>query len=136
MNILSKDSLNLIQNIYKYVTKKKLIIFIPHIRGGGVEKNFFSTIKNLKKSGIKLFVICCSKKKFNKKLKINDKSGIFQLDKFPLQAKLIFSFLFLIYYNFRKKYPILSFQGNVYAIIASKIVQFFRVSLFSVTRAE
>ena len=101
---------------------KKLITFLPQVNDGGVEKNFFSTIKNLKKSGIKLFVICCSKKKFYKKLKINDNTGIFQLDKFPLQAKLIFSFLFLIYYNFRKKYPILSFQGNVYAIIASKII--------------
>ena len=49
---------------------------------GGLEKNFFSTIK---------------------KFKINDKSGIFQLDKFPQQVKLIFSFLFLIYYNFRNK---------------------------------
>ena len=101
---------------------KKLITFLPQVNDGGLEKNFFSIIRNLKKSGIKLIVICCSKKKFNKKLKINEETGIFQLDKFPLQVKLIFSFFFLIYYNFRKKYPILSFQGNIYAIIASKII--------------
>ena len=97
-------------------------MFLPSVNKGGMEKNFFSTAKNLKKRGIKLFAISCSKNKFNKKLKIKKKYGVFELDNLNLNLKFLISFIVLIVINYRKKIPVLSFQGNILAIIASKII--------------
>ena len=101
---------------------KNLIVFIPSITNGGMEKNFFSTAKNLKKKGINILGVSCSKNKFKKKVNLKRNYGLLELDKINLKIKLLLSFFILIIKNFYRKYPVLSFQGNIFAIIASKII--------------
>ena len=101
---------------------KNLIIFIPSITNGGMEKNFFSTTKNLKKGGVNILGISCSKKKFKNQIKLKRNYGLLELDNLNLKLKLFLSFFVLIIKNFKQKNPVLSFQGNIFAIIASKII--------------
>ena len=101
---------------------RNLIMFLPTVNKGGMEKNFFSTAKNLKKKGINLSAISCSKNKFIKKFNISNNSGVLEFDRLNLNLKFLISFIVLIIKNFKKKYPVLSFQGNIPAIIASKII--------------
>ena len=101
---------------------KNLIIFIPSITNGGMEKNFFSTTKNLKKRRINILGISCSKNKFRKNIKLNNNYGLLELDNINLKLKLFLSFFILIIKNFNQKNPVLSFHGNIFAIIASKII--------------
>ena len=101
---------------------KNLIIFIPSITNGGMEKNFFSTTKNLKKGGVNILGISCSKKKFKNQIKLKRNYGLLELDNLNFKLKLFLSFFVLIIKNFKQKNPVLSFQGNIFAIIASKII--------------
>lgn len=101
---------------------KNLIIFIPSITNGGMEKNFFSTTKNLKKRKINILGISCSKRKFKNQIKLKNNFGLLELDNLNLKLKLFLSFFILIIKNFRQKNPVLSFHGNIFAIIASKII--------------
>ena len=101
---------------------KNLIIFIPSITNGGMEKNFFSITKNLKKRGINILGISCSKNKFKKQIKFKKNYGLLEMENLNLKLKLVLSFFILIFKNFKQKNPVLSFQGNIYAIIASKII--------------
>ena len=53
--------------------KKKLVLFVPSIEGGGVEKNFFITANFLSKKIDNLSIITTStksKKKLDKKIKL------------------------------------------------------------------
>jgi len=55
------------------MTQKKLIIFMPSIEGGGVEKNLFIVTNYLSKKINNLTVITASykyKKKFNKEINL------------------------------------------------------------------
>ena len=101
---------------------KNLIIFIPAITNGGMEKNFFSTTKNLKKGGVNILGVSCSKKKFKKKIKLKKNYGLLELDNLNFKLKLVLSFFVLIFKNFKQKNPVLSYQGNIFAIIACKII--------------
>ena len=103
---------------------KKLLIFIPHIGGGGVEKNFFLITNFLAKKIDNLTVITINKefkKKLNKEVKIispkNDRwknSSIY--------LKYFISILILIKTLLSNKdYTIFSFQANWYAIIIAKL---------------
>ena len=74
---------------------RNLIMFLPSVTNGGMEKNFFSTAKNLKKKGINLFAISCSKNKFIKKFNISNNSGVLEFDRLNLNLK------FLIYSIFK-----------------------------------
>ena len=52
--------------------KKKLIIFIPSIEDGGVEKNLFTVVNYLSKKIKDIQIITCNnnfKKKFDKRIK-------------------------------------------------------------------
>ena len=101
---------------------RNLIMFLPSVNKGGMEKNFFSTAKNLRKRGVNLFSISCSKNKFNKRLKVKKEYGVFEIDSLNLSLKFLISFIILIVKNYKKKIPVLSFQGNIFAIVASKII--------------
>lgn len=101
--------------------KNKLIIFFPSINNGGNEKNFFSTANNLNKNNVSVAIITCSKKKIEKKINFKNNLNFFDLDFLGLNLKLIICFFYLIFCN-KKKIPILSFQGNIFSIIASKII--------------
>ena len=104
--------------------KKKLLIFIPHIGGGGVEKNFF-LLSNYLSKRIKSITVITINKEFKKDLdkRINlitpksnrwKNSGIYT--KYIICIGLLFKTLL-----FDRQYLIFSFQANWYAIILSKL---------------
>mgnify|MGYP001308464258 CR=1 FL=1 len=104
--------------------KKKIIIFMPTIDVGGVEKNFFIITDYLLKKYKYLSIISLSykiKKRFGKKIKfVGPKSNIF--NKFSRRLKFIISLFYLIRQIFLKKNIIvLCFQGNMYCVFICKI---------------
>lgn len=102
--------------------KKKIVLFIPSIEGGGVEKNFFLIADYLSKIHNKLFIITADKKYkniFNKKISVICPASSAWEKKTRL-VKTIISILLLIK-NFNKDIIILSFQSNITAIFVSKI---------------
>ena len=105
--------------------RKKLLIFIPHIGGGGVEKNFFIITNFLANKLDKVTVITINKE-FKKKLdnKINVISPENNRWKnSSIYVKYFVSLLILIKTLLSdKNYLVLSFQANWYAIIICKII--------------
>ena len=100
---------------------KKILLFMPLIGGGGVEKNFFIVANFLAKNFEKIY-IC------NSFLKINQ---ILKKILFLLIKKKSFNNLFLIYLTaiiklikflmLNQNVTVLSFQANIYCIIISKL---------------
>ena len=106
------------------MTHKKLVIFMPSIEGGGVEKNFFIISNYLSTKKLDVSIITAEKKfdhLFNKKIKvISPKSNFWSYQKrYPKYLVCIF-FLIKEHLQF-KKFLTLSFQANIYCIIISKI---------------
>jgi len=111
--------------------KNKLLIFIPHIGGGGVEKNFFMLSNFLSKKINSIEVITVNKefkKNLDRRIKIisprNEKwknSSIYI--KYLISIILLIKTLLV-----NRKYLILSFQANWYSIIISKL---FNVKIIS-----
>ena len=104
--------------------QKKVVIFIPSIEKGGVEKNLFIISDFLFKKFKDLTIISVSKKakkKFNKKINfLCPKSKIW--DNFGRSVKYFISILLLIKKIVQNRNIIvLSFQANVYAILICKI---------------
>ncbi len=102
--------------------KKKIVLFIPSIEGGGVEKNLFLIAEYLSKIHKKLFIITADKKYKNVSNKnisvICPTSSIWERK--TRLVKTIISILLLIK-NFNKDTIILSFQSNISAIFISKV---------------
>ena len=102
---------------------KRLIIFIPSIEGGGVEKNMFIVSNHLSKK-IKVSVITISnkfKKKFSDKINLITLKSNFW-DKQSRRFKYFLSLLLLVYEVFKDNNLIVfSFQANIYCIILCKI---------------
>ncbi len=101
----------------------KLVIFMPSIEGGGVEKNFFIISNFLAKNLKKVYVVTADKvpkKKLNNieiikpKLKFWSNAGRFR-------KYFICIILLSITLIKNRKITILSFQANIYAIIICKI---------------
>ena len=107
------------------MTHKKLIIFMPSIEMGGVEKNLFiiSNYLSLKFKETALITSSSSKKKFGKKVKIISFdlfNNIFKLR----SLKILISCILLIKEiskNQSHDITILSFQANIYSILIAKI---------------
>ena len=104
--------------------KNKLLIFIPHIGGGGVEKNFFMLSNFLSKKINSIVVITINKefkKNLDKRIKIiSPKSG--QWKNSSIYIKYLVSIILLIKtLLINRNYLILSFQANWYSIIISKL---------------
>ena len=103
--------------------EKKIIMFIPSIEGGGVEKNFFIVSNYLSKYK-KVSVITISKSykpRFNSKIKfITTKYE--SLDKLGRRSK-YFIALFLLLKEIlkNKKIIVLSFQANIYCLLLCKL---------------
>ena len=103
--------------------KKKLIIFIPSIEGGGVEKNMF-IVSNYLAQRIKVSVLTISKK-FQKKLSNNVnfitlKSNFW--DKKSRRIKYFLSIILLLREILKdKNLVVFAFQANIYCIILCKI---------------
>ncbi len=111
---------------------KKLIIFIPSIEDGGVEKNLFLISNYLSKKINNIAIITANfeyKKNFSKRIKF------LGLDfKFLRKKNRIFKYVFCLIQLMlqiikeNRKITILSFQANIYAIILAKI---FKIKIIS-----
>ena len=103
---------------------KKLIIFMPSIEGGGVEKNLFIVSNFLSMKLKKVSVISTSKKyfkKFNNKIEfISPKNNIW--DQFSRRVKYMVCLLMLIKEILKNRNSVVfSFQANIYCILICKI---------------
>ena len=107
------------------MVNKNLVIFMPSIEGGGVEKNLFIISNYLSKNVKKLSIITVSKKykkKFNKKISFIAPKFNFW-DKFGRKKK-YFICLILLLIEFIKNKDILvfCFQANIYCTVLCKIL--------------
>ena len=104
---------------------KNLVLFMPSIEGGGVEKNFFIISNYLSEKIKNLEVITTSissKKKFNKKIKFSSPKSRFW-EKSSRKIKYIICLMILIKRIFTyKQIVVFAFQANVYCIILCKIL--------------
>jgi glycosyltransferase involved in cell wall biosynthesis len=106
--------------------KKKLVLFIPSIEGGGVEKNLFLICKYLSRKQIKVYLVTTNlniKKNFTKNIKVISPKSNFWSKK-SRKFKTLISLILLIKYFYNKKIFILSFQSNISCIFISKIFNF------------
>ena len=112
--------------------QKKLIIFMPSIEGGGVEKNLFiiSNYLRSKINDISLITISNSfKKKFNKKIRFISLKSKFW-DNIGRRKKFFLSlFLLLIEILKDRNVLVLCFQGNIYCTLLCKILGI-KISIF------
>ena len=103
---------------------KKILIFIPSIEGGGVEKNLFLIVNYLCKFYDKITIITCSTdqiKNFRKKILVICPK-FFNFRNSSRLVKYIVSIFFLISSFFKEKDSlILSFQANLYCSLICKI---------------
>jgi len=105
--------------------KKKLIIFMPSIEDGGVEKNLFTVVNYLSKKIKNIEIITCNndfKNRFNKSLKFTGTKSKFWNN---CNKKIKYIVCLLILFKnllFKKdKTLVFAFQANIYTIIISKI---------------
>ena len=104
---------------------KSLILFMPSIEGGGVEKNliiisnyFAKKIKNIKLISAENRL----RNSFNKKINFISPSSKFSKNKNKIFKYLICLFLLFKEYLRNKNILIFAFQANIYAIIFAKIL--------------
>ena len=106
------------------MSKKNLLIFMPSVEGGGVEKNFFLIINYLSNKFSNIFLITSDKlikKKINHKIKlIGPDSSIWQTkSRYP---KYFICILYLIMFLIvNKNTLIFALQANLYATLIAKI---------------
>ena len=108
----------------KIKTLKKIVIFMPFIGGGGVEKNLFIISNYLSNKFGKVFLVTSSKKyhyKFNKKVKLITPNKIISEN---LNIRLNYLLCLFALFKFILKNQnslVLSFQANIYCIILCKL---------------
>ena len=104
--------------------QKKIILFIPSIEGGGVEKNFFLISNFLGKKRKNVYLIT-AEKNLNKKLSniniIHPKSD-WWIQKGRFRKYLICILLLIREIMFDKNSIVFSFQANLYAIFICKLL--------------
>lgn len=107
---------------------KKIIMFMPSIEGGGVEKNFF-IVANYLSNFNNISVITISNKyknKFNKKIEFVTFNSQFW-DRFQRKVKYFFALILLLKkFCLEKNKIVFCFQANIYTILVCKI---FRVKI-------
>lgn len=106
-------------------TKKKLLIFMPFVGGGGVEKNLF-LISNFLANKLNELTICTTSQWVKKKVS-NKINFLFTKKKFYKNTNIRIKYLYCLYtlYKFlknNKNTVVLSFQANIYCIILCKIL--------------
>ena len=106
--------------------KKKLIIFIPSIEDGGVEKNLFEVSNYLSKNKINLEILTCNNNmsaKFSKAIKFTGTTSTFWHNKGrPMKYIICLIILFFDLVKQKNKPLVFAFQANIYAIIIAKIL--------------
>ena len=106
--------------------RKEIVLFIPSIERGGVEKNFFLISKYLVKKFKKIIIITANtdyKNKFDKNIIVICPNSLLWSTKIRL-LKTIISLFLLLKNFFNKNILILSFQSNVPLILVSKLFNF------------
>lgn len=105
--------------------RKRLIIFMPSIEGGGVEKNLFIISRYLVKKikDISLITVSNSyRKKFDKKIKFISPKNTFW-DNIGRRKKFFISLLILFFEILKNRNAlVLCFQGNIYCTFLCKIL--------------
>ena len=107
------------------MNQKRLIIFIPSIEGGGVEKNLFIISDFLTKKIKDISLITISKRfknKFSKKIKfISPKLNFW--DSLGRRKKFIVSLFLLLIEIFKdRNLTVFCFQGNIYCTLLCKLL--------------
>ena len=111
--------------------EKKLLIFMPSVEDGGVEKNFFLIVNYLSKKIHDITIITAHKsirKKLDKKIKlITPNSNIWiTRSRYP---KYFICLIYLTLFLLRNKFTLVfAFQANSYASLVAKI---FRKSIIT-----
>ena len=105
--------------------EKRLIIFMPSIEGGGVEKNLFIISNYFSKKIKSISLITLSnnyKKKFNKKIKfISLKSNYW--NSIGRRKKFFISLIILAMEIFKNRNStVFCFQGNIYCTLLCKLL--------------
>ena len=104
---------------------KKILLFIPSIEEGGVEKNLYIVSNYLIKKKLRLEILTCNfnKKKFlNKKIKIIGPKNNFLINKSRFIKNIVcLIFLFLYLLKNSTNTIVFAFQANLYAILLSKL---------------
>jgi glycosyltransferase involved in cell wall biosynthesis len=106
--------------------KKNVIIFMPSIEDGGVEKNLFEVSNYLSKNNINLEVITCNNNmsyKFSKNIRFIGTKNSFWYNK-SRYIKYFICLLILFFTLIRRKKNTLvfAFQANIYCVIIAKIL--------------
>ena len=106
---------------------KNLIIFIPSIEDGGVEKNLYIISNYLIKQNIKIEILTCNcnkKKNFHKNIDFIGTKSSFWFNK-SRNIKYIICLLYLFIYLLknRTKKLVFAFQANIYAILITKLTK-------------
>ena len=104
----------------------KLLIFIPSIEDGGVEKNLFLITNYLIGKGLDVSLISANKEKkkfFNSKLNFISSKNNYWSTKGRFLKTVFCFYLLLKFYLSNKNFLILSFQANIYAIFFSLILR-------------
>ena len=104
---------------------KKILIFIPSIEDGGVEKNLYITSNYLIKKNLNIDLLTSNfnkKKLLNKKIKIIGPKNYFLINQSRI-VKYIICLIYLFFYLLtnRSTKLVFAFQANLYAILVSKL---------------
>ncbi len=106
------------------MTQKKLILFMPSIEGGGVEKNFF-IISNYLASKIDKVILITAEKNLSDRLKnikiIYPKSNFWR-EGGRMRKYIICIFLLIKILLTKRDSSVFSFQANMYAILVCKLL--------------
>ena len=105
--------------------KSKIILFMPSIEGGGVEKNFFLISNFLSKKIGNIIIVSISRKyknKFDKNIKFVSLKFDFW-DNLTRRFKFFLAIILLIKEVFKNKNSVVvSFQANIYCGLLSKLL--------------
>ena len=106
--------------------KKNVIIFIPSIEDGGVEKNLYEVSNYLTKNNINLEILTTNNNmsfKFLKNIKfIGTKNPFWQNKSRYIKYFICLLILFFTLLKRKKKPLVFAFQANIYAVIIAKIL--------------
>ena len=103
-----------------------MLIFIPSIEDGGVEKNLYLISNYLKDCGINLEILTANydkSKKFKKGIKLIGTKSVFWQKQNRLIKYLVCLLLLFVNLIGRKDKPLVfAFQANIYAILVAKLL--------------
>ncbi len=106
--------------------KKKILIFIPSIEDGGVEKNLFVISNYLYAKNFSVEILTCNfdkSKKFNKGIKfIGNRNNLWQNKSRKIKYLVCLKNLFVNLFNRKEKPLVFAFQANIYAVLVAKIL--------------